>query len=229
MKIASTSRRFISPLIALTRASVIRLPAVGSNVFAISLSSAARQPKGRGYSRKPRSGHRPPDRKSSSQKLDCRALPSSFSRAKGGRVFTIAVVSIRRRLPLDSRHVRGNASACSRFFSLLHSPPPLLVRFRSRKLFPRLEHAVPIAFPTPARRKRWLCWARDEIDRRCNRRCRDPRFETYIYIYPNLYFSYSPDRNGSGKICDRYLEPARDRYRYGRRIDVYAVGERFES
>lgn len=116
MKIASTSRRFISPLIALTRASVIRLPAVGSNVFAISLSSAARQPKGRGYSRKPRSGHRPPDRKSSSQKLDCRAPPSSFSRAKGGRVFTIAVVSIRRRLPLDSRHVRGNASACSRFF-----------------------------------------------------------------------------------------------------------------
>lgn len=84
MKIASTSRRFISPLIALTRASVIRLPAVGSNVFAISLSSAARQPKGRGYSRKPRSGHRPPDRKSSSQKLAAALSPPPLAAPKAG-------------------------------------------------------------------------------------------------------------------------------------------------
>lgn len=132
-------------LIALTRASVIRLPAVESNVFAISLSSAARQPKGRGYSRKPRSGHRPPDRKSSSQKLAATLSPPLLAAPKAGE----CLQSPSSRYGADCRSIHVTCGEMHRharvFFPPIPSFPP----------FPRsipLEEIVPAAWTRRANR-----------------------------------------------------------------------------
>lgn len=172
-------------------------------MFASSLSSAARQPKGRGYSRKQR-------RIENGGRGEYRPRPSRVNRIPASQKFRFPetqlssplipppkareclqspVVSIRRRLP-PTDHVRftSRAGKCIGMLAFFSSSPP-----RSLPPPPALDSARGNCWPrrnTPCqshsrrrhRRKRWLCWARDEIDRRC-----ETSGGRATYIQPPLY------------------------------------------
>ena len=181
-------------------------------MFASSLSSAARQPKGRGYSRKQRDienrlGYRgrpasPKKFRRISQRTQ-RFLPPSLSpslASKARECLQSPVVSIRRRLP-PTGHVRftSRAGKCIGMLAFFFLSLLLLLLFLLLSPFdsargncwPRRNTPCQSHSRRRQRRKRWLCWARDEIDRRCETRGERER--------RNVYRSRAHTRNGSGK------------------------------
>lgn len=195
-------------------------------MFASSLSSAARQPKGRGYSRKQRriesggrGGYRPRpscvNRTPASQKFrfpETQLSSPLIPPPKARECLQSPVASIRRRLP-PTDHVRftSRAGKCIGMLAFFSSPPsfPSLspsprARFRSRKLLAAAKHAVPIAFPTPAPEETLaMLGARRNWSTLWNERGPGNVYPTTV-VPP---FPLRPYRNGSGKISGRYLEP----------------------
>lgn len=108
------------------------------------------------YSRKDRErGHRLRPRRPSSKNFGSQKLPPcERARTQSSRYGAD-------RPTFDSRHVRGNHRHARVFFSLPPFDPA------PRKLFPRRNTPCQSHSRRRHRRKRWLCWARGEIDRRC--------------------------------------------------------------